>query len=184
MGKRGRLPKESVQAIKKEQLEAVDDSCNPIGVLTRAEIHQKGLPHRSVHIFLFNDEGQIYIHRRSLDREENPGLWNSSASGHILVGETPLLTAKRELKEELGLNVKLTQVLSVKPCPETNFECVVLFEGRTKKMPKPNPREILEGKFISIPELEEWMEKNPEDFSPAFRYLWKLYRETKAQTQE
>jgi Isopentenyldiphosphate isomerase len=104
MGKRGRLPKESVQAIKKEQLEVVDESCQPIGVLTRAEIHQKGLFHRSVHIFLFNDEGQIYIHRPSLDREENPGLWNSSASDMSLSGN-PFSYCQKELKEELGLNV-------------------------------------------------------------------------------
>ncbi len=177
MKRKGRLPKESLLAIKKEQLEAVDESCNPVTILPREEIHLKKLPHRSVHIFLFNEEGELYIHQRTFDREENPGLWNSSASGHIGLGESPLVAAKRELKEELGLNVKLTEVLHVKACPETNFECVVLFVGKTKKFPKPNPREIIEGRFIPIPELEEWMEKSPKDFSPAFLYLWKLYRQ-------
>lgn len=175
--KRGRKPKESGEGIKRELLEFVDENCTPLGILPRGEIHAKGAYHKSVHIFLFNSKGEIYLQKRSLDREEFPGLWSSSASGHVSPGEPLIHGAQRELKEELGIKVKLEKVLQVKPCPETNRECVTLFVGRTDKKPNPNPFEIIEGKFFQIEELEKLLLEQPEIFSPTFRYLWRLYKQ-------
>ena len=174
--KRGRKPKESPERIKRELLEFVDENCNPLGILPRGEIHAKGAYHKSVHIFIFNSKGEIYLQKKSLDREEFPGLWSSSASGHVGPGEPLLYGAQRELREELGIKVKLEEVLQVKPCPETNWECVSLFVGKTDKQPKPDPSEVIEGKFFKIEELERLLSEKPEIFSPAFRYLWRLYQ--------
>lgn len=175
--RRGRKPKESIETIKKEPIEVVDEYCRSLGILARGEVHAKGLYHRAVHIFLFNTKGEIFLQRRSLDREENPGLWNSSASGHVNPGEALYVAAKRELMEELGLKVKLEDLFQVVPSLETNWECITLFKGETDKVPKPNPREIIEGRFFTIQELEKLLEESPEIFSPVFRYLWKIYKE-------
>jgi len=179
--RRGRKPKESVERIKRELIEFVDEDCQSLGILPRGEVHALGVFHKSVHIFLFNSKGEIYLQKRGLDREEFPGLWSSSASGHIDPGEPLAYCAQRELKEELGIKVKLEEVLHVKPIPETNWECVTLFEGLTDKIPKPNPHEILEGRFFKAEEVERLLRETPEIFSPAFRYLWRLYQEKKAQ---
>ncbi|MDK2861281.1 MAG: isopentenyl-diphosphate Delta-isomerase [Thermodesulfobacterium sp.] len=56
--KKGRKPKETPESRKRELLEAVDENCNPITILKREEIHQKGYFHKTVHIFLFNKEGE------------------------------------------------------------------------------------------------------------------------------
>lgn len=175
--RRGRRTKESLEHIKKEPIEVVDEQCQTIGILARGEVHAKGLYHRAVHVFLFNSKGEIYLQRRSFDREENPGLWSSSASGHVNPGEVLYSAAKRELMEELKVKVKIEELLQVPPCPETNWECTTLFIGKTDKNPKPNPLEIVEGRFFPISELEKFLEENPEIFSPIFRYLWKLYKE-------
>ncbi|MCS7149333.1 MAG: NUDIX domain-containing protein [Caldimicrobium sp.] len=175
--KRGRKPKESLERIKREPIEVVDEDCQPLGVLARGMIHTSKLFHRSVHVFLFNSKGELYLQRRNPDREENPGLWSSSASGHLSPGEPLSIAAQRELKEELNLKVKLEEVIRVPPCAETNWECVTLFVGKSDKIPKPNPSEISEGRFFSIQELERLSGDSPEIFSPAFLYLWKLYRE-------
>ncbi|MGC9109961.1 MAG: NUDIX hydrolase [Caldimicrobium sp.] len=179
--KRGRKPKESPESIKREILEFVDENCKPLGILPRGEIHLKGVYHKTVHIFLFNSKGEIFLQKRSLDREEFPGLWSSSASGHIGPGEPLIYGAQRELKEELGIKVKLEEVLQVKPSPETNWECITLFVGITDKKPKPNPQEIIEGRFFKVEELERLLSETPEIFSPVFRYLWRLYQEKKIQ---
>lgn len=175
--KRGRKPKESLDRIKKEPLEVVDENCEPLGVLARGEVHARGLSHKAVHIFLFNSRGEIYLQKRNPDREEHPGLWSSSASGHLNPGEPSLLAAQRELKEELNIKVKLDEAFKVKPCSETNWECTTLFVGKTDKTPRPNPSEISEGKFFAPSELESLLTENPEIFSPAFIYLWRLYKE-------
>lgn len=179
--KRGRKSKESLDRINREPIEIVDENCEPLGVLARGEVHARGLSHKAVHIFIFNSKGEIYLQKRSLDREEHPGLWSSSASGHLSPGEPLLLAAQRELKEELKLKVKLDEAFKVKPCAETNWECTTLFIGSTDKPPKPNPSEISEGKFFSISELERLVAENPEIFSPTFIYLWRIYKEYLAQ---
>lgn len=182
--KRGRKPKESPERIKKELIEVVDENCQILGVLARGAVHTSGLFHRAVHIFIFNSKGELYLQKKNLDREENPGLWSSSASGHISPGEPLAIAAQRELKEELRIKVKLEEVLRVPPSPETNWECTTLFVGKTDKTPKPNPYEISEGKFVPIPELEKMIEESPEIFSPAFLHLWRLYKEKISQKED
>lgn len=179
--KRGRKPKESLERIIREPIEVVDENCQPLGVLSRGMVHAWGLFHRSVHIFLFNSKGEIYLQKGNLDREENPGLWSSSASGHLSPGEPISFAAQRELKEELNIKVKLQEVARVPPCQETNWECVTLFVAKTDKIPKPNPSEISEGRFFSLQELESLIKEKPEIFSPAFLYLWSLYKRKQSQ---
>ncbi|MCD6548223.1 MAG: NUDIX domain-containing protein [Thermodesulfobacterium sp.] len=182
--KKGRKPKESPEGIKREILEVVDKDCNPITILSRESIHKKGFFHKIVHIFIFNENGEIYLQKKSQAVDENPGLWTSSASGHVLAGEGVLISAQRELKEELSIKVKLKKVLKLLPSKETNMQCISLFVGHTKKIPKPNPIEIEEGRFFSIEEVNDLLQSNPEMFSPTFRFLWKKYWENVSQKSQ
>lgn len=179
--KKGRKPKETPEGRKREILEIVDRDCNPVSILNRENIHKKGFFHKAVHIFLFNENGEIYLQKKSTTMDENPGLWTSSASGHVLAGEGVLISAQRELKEELSIKVKLRKILELPPSKETNMQCIFLFVGYTKKNPNPNPLEIEEGRFFSIKEVEELLQTNPETFSPTFRFLWRKYWEIVSQ---
>jgi len=179
--KKGRKPKETPESRKREILEAVDKDCKSVSILSREEIHKKELFHKIVHIFLFNKNGEIYLQKKSQAVDENPGLWTSSASGHVLAGESLLITAQRELKEELSIKVKLEEVLRFPPLEETGNQCVTLFVGYTKKIPKPNPLEIEEGRFFPIEEVERLLKESPEIFSPIFRFLWRKYWESVSQ---
>lgn len=176
--KKGRKPKETPESRKRETLEVVDEKCNPVSILSREEIHKKDLFHKIVHVFLFNEKQEIYLQKKSQAVDQNPGLWTSSASGHVLSGESFLIAAQRELKEELAIKVKLEEVLRLPPSEETRNECVSLFVGYTKKSPKPNPLEIEEGKFFSVEEINKLVETKPEIFSPIFRVIWKKYQES------
>uniref|UniRef100_A0A7V6CE77 NUDIX domain-containing protein n=1 Tax=Thermodesulfobacterium geofontis TaxID=1295609 RepID=A0A7V6CE77_9BACT len=180
--KRGRKPKETPEGRKREILEIVDKNCNPVSISDRESIHKKGFFHKIIHIFLFNENGEIYLQKKSPVVDENPGLWTSSASGHVLAGEGVLISAQRELKEELSIKVKLKKVLKLTPSEETNMQCISLFVGYTKKIPKPNPLEIEEGRFFTIEEVENLLQTNPEIFSSTFRFLWRKYWESVSQT--
>ena len=48
-----------------ELLEIVDENNLVTGIRNRAEIHRQGIWHRSVHIFIFNSRGEIYLQKRS-----------------------------------------------------------------------------------------------------------------------
>ena len=51
--------------------------------------------HLVVHICLFNPQGQLLIQRRQLDKAGYPGLWDVTAAGSALAGETsrPLISS-------------------------------------------------------------------------------------------
>ncbi|MFN3406927.1 MAG: hypothetical protein ACK40E_04275, partial [Caldimicrobium sp.] len=63
--RRGRKAKESIEHIRKEPIEVVDEQCKTLGILPRGEVHAKGLFHRAVHVFLFNPKGEIYLQKRA-----------------------------------------------------------------------------------------------------------------------
>jgi len=159
-----------------EILEIVDAEDKVIGAATRAEVHQKGLMHRAVHIFVFNARGEIYVQRRSASKDRHPLKLDSSAAGHVDPGETYEQTAIRELREELGLSAHLEHLLQVRPSEDTDYEHVALFKAITPQEPVPNPDEILWGGFMSTDRLSRLMDDDPGDFVPAFLMLWQAFQ--------
>ena len=65
----------------------MDANDTVIDVMSRGEVHQLGLMHRSVHILVFNSADELFIQKRSMSKDSNPGLWDSSAAGHLDSGE-------------------------------------------------------------------------------------------------
>jgi isopentenyldiphosphate isomerase len=61
--------------------------------------------HRSVHIYVFNRRGEVLLQLRSKDRDIQPGRWDTSEGGHLDAGEEYLQAARRELREELGVDI-------------------------------------------------------------------------------
>jgi isopentenyl-diphosphate Delta-isomerase len=155
-----------------EILEVVDSHDKVLGTATRAEIHRRGLQHRAVHIFVFNTSGDLYVQKRSASKDRHPLKLDSSAAGHVDPGETYLQTAVRELHEELSIKAAVREVLKVTACELTDNEHVVLFTAVTDEEPTPNPDEIVSGGFVSRQELNASMKENPNDFVPAFIFLW------------
>src|ERR1035441_5886120 len=71
----------------------------------RSEVHARGLLHRAIHVLVFNARGEVFLQKRSMKKDRQPGVWDSSSSGHVDSGETYDETAVRELREEIGLTV-------------------------------------------------------------------------------
>ena len=70
-----------------ELLYEVDEHDAIIGPRTRGELHRLKLRHRAVHILLFNRRGEVFLQKRSASKDINPGLWDTSAAGHVDFGE-------------------------------------------------------------------------------------------------
>jgi len=126
-------------------------------------------------MFVFNPAGQVYIQRRSCSKDRHPGKLDSSAAGHVDPGETNADTAIRELREELGMQAEIKEILRIPASEKTDNEHVVLFEVVTESEPVPNPEEIQWSAFISREKVTKLMDEAPEDFVPAFILLWKKY---------
>jgi isopentenyl-diphosphate delta-isomerase len=86
-------------------INVLDANGIPTGeVKTKQEIHEQGLWHNAAHIWIYNSRGEILMQLRAKDKDSYPGLWDISVSGHTDSGETPIQSAVREMKEEIGLN--------------------------------------------------------------------------------
>ena len=100
-----------------EILDIVDMNGEPTGEsFTRQEIHDRGLLHRTAHIWIYSPEGKLLLQKRSKTKRDNPGLYDTSSSGHILAGLSPKEGALEELNDELGIteqNGKLEYVKKV-----------------------------------------------------------------------
>ena len=92
------------QTLSSELLDVVDPADRVIDTRTRGEIHRLRLMHRSVHVLVFNTAGELLLQKRSMQKDECAGMWDSSCAGHVESGQSYDQTAPRELEEELGFS--------------------------------------------------------------------------------
>ena len=86
-------------------IQLVDKDDVPLrgGTMDEAQLH--GEWHRVVRIMVFDTIRKLYLLQKvPTNPYYNSGHWNTSASGHVDVGETYEAAAHRELAEEMGLS--------------------------------------------------------------------------------
>lgn len=79
----------------------------------KSEAHKNGWFHATVHIWLFTTDKKILLQKRALTKKVFPGLWDISVAGHIGAGETILTSAKREILEEIGLELQEKELIKI-----------------------------------------------------------------------
>ncbi|WP_435415912.1 NUDIX hydrolase [Polaribacter aestuariivivens] len=72
----------------------------------KSEAHKNGWFHATVHVWLYTKDEKILLQKRAMTKKVFPGLWDISVAGHIAAGETILASAKREVFEEIGLELQ------------------------------------------------------------------------------
>ena len=72
-----------------ELFPVVDPDGRVVGSATRGECHGGSmLLHPVVHLHLFNSRGELYLQRRPLWKDIQPGRWDTAVGGHVSLGET------------------------------------------------------------------------------------------------
>ena len=159
-----------------EIFDVVDSEDMVIGKASRHQVHNNDLMHRSVHILVFNSTGNLFLQKRAMIKDESPGLWDSSATGHVESGEDYISCAKRELKEELSLSgVQLDEVLSIPAQSMTLWEHVRVYKCVTDSNICINKNEISEGKYMMLSEVRALMQLNPEIHTSTFSHIYANY---------
>ncbi len=164
----------------RELLDVVDSKDRVIGQATRGKVHAQGLLHRSVHILVFNSTGDMFLQKRAMTKDENPGYWDTSSAGHVNAGEDYRACAHRELMEELGITGELQFFMKFPASPETFLEHVHSFICTTGQKITINPLEISEGRFWPIPELQKARRNHSGRFTSTFHLIFDNYLKSKA----
>jgi isopentenyl-diphosphate Delta-isomerase len=157
-----------------EIFDVVNEQDQVIGCQSRAEVHQLGLMHRAVHVLVFNAAGKVFLQKRSMSKDRQPGLWDSSSSGHLDSREEYDACAVRELREEIGLNLSSPpkRLFKLAASRETDQEHVWVYRCESEGPFHLDPNEIERGDWFSPAEVSAWVSRRPRDFASAFLVIW------------
>lgn len=146
----------------------VDENGNVIGKATRKFCHSGSkVLHPVVHLHILNSKGELYLQKRSMKKDIQPGKWDTAVGGHIDYGESVEIALKREAGEELGIS-NFTYTLITKYLFESEIErelinCYkTIYDGDIT----PDLDEVDEGRFWGIDEICSNIGKNI--FTPNF----------------
>jgi isopentenyl-diphosphate delta-isomerase len=162
-----------------EQVILVNEADEDIGVMEKMEAHQKGVLHRAFSVFLFNDEQKLLLQRRASHKYHSGGLWTNTCCSHPRPGETILEAATRRLEEEMGIrNVSLSVVDHILYKVDfenglTEHEYDYIVEGVYNRDPVLNLEEADHFRWVSFEELNEEVNKTPDNFTYWFRFFLK-----------
>ena len=162
-----------------EWFDVVDEKDVIVSRATRREVHAHGLRHRAVHVLVFNRAGELFLQKRSARKDTAPGAWDSSVSGHVDAGEDYDVSAVRELREEIGLQVARAprRCLRLPACPETGHEFVWVYRQEAEGPFSLHPEEIERGAWFAPAGITRLVRQRPAEFASSFRLIWQKLME-------
>lgn len=149
------------------------------GCLPRSVCHNGSKElHPVVHLHIFNSDGKLFLQKRTLTKDIQPGKWDTAVGGHIDYGESVEEALMREAREELGISISNPKHL-FRYVFESDIErelvntYAICYEGPFAL----DPVEIAEGRFWSVQEIKEQLGKNTftPNFESEFRKLQSAY---------
>jgi Isopentenyldiphosphate isomerase len=146
---------------KEEIFPIVNEAGETIGKATRKECHSGSkLLHPVIHLHIFNSEGDIFLQKRSMNKDIQPGKWDTSVGGHIDYGETIEDALRREVREELSVTDFVPEfITSYVFESEIERELINSFRTVYDGSIVVDPVEISEGRFWTKAEVEESLGK-------------------------
>jgi len=157
-----------------EWFDIVNEKGEIKGKAPRSAVHgNPQLLHPVVHLHIFNKKGQLYLQKRALSKDVQPGKWDTSVGGHINSGEDIKIALHREALEELGIQLSNIQPLYTYVM-RNNYESELVHTFRTVHNGpfKINRNEIIFGKFWRLNDIKNNLGK--EIFTPNFEQEFAL----------
>lgn len=140
-----------------EYLDLVDEKNQRVGRAPRHEVRSRNLLHRGVGILCWNSKGQIYVHQRTASKDLFPSLFDVMVGGAVEAGEDYLPAARREVREELGVeSPDLRFLLEHLYEGPRNRSFIQLFEVEWDGPIRWQPEEIVWGEWMDFDQAVRW----------------------------
>jgi len=154
----------------------VDERDNEIGLMPKTEAHKKAMLHRAISVFIFNSDGDWLLQRRALSKYHSAGLWTNTCCTHPLPNESNIDAANRRLRQEMGMQCQLKEIFSFtykealdNELTEHEFDHV--FIGISNFVPRINPKEVADFKYVSYNDLTLNIINNPTLYTVWFKKI-------------
>lgn len=155
----------------------VDEEDNIIGYKDREALEENDI-YRVSALWVKNSKGEALLARRHRNKSHYPRKWGVAVSGTVEEGESYYENIIKETQEEIGLE---NIVPKVGPKTKTDNEYHHFTQWYILNMDKNiNEFKIAEDEveeigWFTLKELEEQMEKHPEEFIPSMRKYFELF---------
>ena len=151
----------------------VDENDTAIGTMPKMEAHEVGRLHRAFSVFVFNDRYELLMQKRAHQKYHSGGLWTNTCCSHPPLDQEVKLSAAHRLQEEMGFSCELQACFGFVYRAEMEnglieHEYDHVFTGTFNGEPHPDPDEVSEWKYVSVPFLLDDIEKNPHLYTTWF----------------
>ena len=160
-----------------EWFPVVESSGLVIGRSTRDYCHGGAKPlHPVVHVHIIDRMSRIYLQKRSMQKEIQPGKWDTTVGGHVSYGEVILEAVYRESSEELGLvDFHPIHILTYEFESSVEKEMVNVFAAVGSYELTPDLDEVDEGRWWDIADIDATLGKGV--FTPNFESEYQMIRQ-------
>ena len=147
-----------------------------VGRSSREYCHSGAKPlHPVIHIHIIDRQSRIYLQKRSMRKDIQPGKWDTAVGGHVSYGESIIEAVCREASEELGLtdfNPIFVETYEFESSIER--EMVNVFAAVGSYELHPDLDEVDEGRWWELSEIDASMGKGV--FTPNFESEFTMIR--------
>lgn len=160
-----------------EWFPVVERSGLVVGRALRSYCHSGAKPlHPVIHIHIIDRNSRIYLQKRPMTKDIQPGKWDTAVGGHVSYGESIIETLYREASEELGFsefNPIYLETYEFESSVEREMVNVFAVVGTYDLCP--DPEEIEEGRWWDVAEIDESIGKGI--FTPNFESEYTMMRD-------
>lgn len=162
--------------MEKNLITLVDRNDKVVGFDEKHKVHRNGTLHRAFSIFVVNDNGELMIHRRALDKYHSPGLWTNTCCSHLPKGMEMEQAVHQRLVEEMGFDTDLLFVTSFHYTIEFDNGLIEneidhIYVGLYNDSPVPNPIEVADFAWVSLEDLERDVLENPSQYTYWLKHI-------------
>ena len=152
-------------------LPVINEKGEVTGTAPRSVCHdgESKLLHPVIHLHVFDPEGRLFLQKRAMSKDIQPGRWDTSVGGHVDPGESVEEALARETIEETGLAGLKPEFITLYIWEsEVEREMVHSYYTVTDRIPVTDPTEVSEGRFWTMDEIEASVGKGV--FTPNFEH--------------